>query len=122
MLFFSLRSGQPPFVPYQAFQTSYGSVVIATGTIKRHRELCSVLECPELGEDERFRTNQHRVRNRLTLVPILSAITATRTTAEWLTALEAADVPCAPVNDMATAYREIAEEIGRASCRERVCQ
>src|SRR3546814_8949750 len=99
MLFFSLRSGQPPFVPYQAFQTSYGSVVIATGTNKLYRELCSVLECPELGEDERFRTNQHRVRNRLTLVPILSAITATRTTAEWLTALEAADVPCAPVND-----------------------
>lgn len=105
-----LGSGHPQLVPYQAFPTLDGFVVIATGTNKLYRELCAVLERPDLGVDERFRTNQHRVRNRALIVPLLSAITATRTTADWMERLEAADVPCAPVNDMTTAYREIAEE------------
>jgi len=105
-----LGSGHPQLVPYQAFPTRDGSVVIATGTNKLYRELCAVFGRPDLGDDERFRTNQNRVRNRALLVPLLSEITATRTTAEWIAALEASDVPCAPVNDMITAYREIAEE------------
>ncbi len=105
-----LGSGHPQLVPYQAFPTSDGHVVIATGTNKLYRELCAVLERPDLGTDERFVTNQHRVRNRLVLVPLLSEITVTRSTADWIARLEAADVPCAPVNDMGQAYKEIAAE------------
>jgi len=55
---------------------------------------------PELAADERFATNAARVRNRDALIPLLSAELASRSAAEWLAALEAAAVPCAPVRTL----------------------
>lgn len=103
-------SGHPQLVPYQAFPTSDGHVVIAAGTNKIYRELCSVLGRPEWGVDPLFRTNQLRVQNRAALVALFSDVTRTKTSDEWIAVLEAADVPCSPVNDMKTAFAEIAEE------------
>ncbi len=101
-----MGSGHPQLVPYQAFPTKDGHVVISTGTNKLYRELCEALDRNDLAEDPRFRSNQDRVRNRQALVPILSDITRRRTTAEWIDLLEKAEVPCAPVLDMAQAFAE----------------
>ena len=105
-----MGSGHPQLVPYQAFPTRDSDVVVSAGTNKIYRELCAALGRPELGEDPRFLTNQDRVRNRELLVEASSAVTRGRTTAEWIAVFEAADVPCAPVNDIATAYREVSRD------------
>src|SRR5207253_2066701 len=94
-----LGSGHPQLVPYQAFPTLDGYVVVATGTNKTYRTLCEEgLQRPELASDARFASNQSRVANRGAMVDALSAVFRARTTAHWIETLEAADVPCAPVN------------------------
>jgi len=100
-------SGHPQLVPYQAFATRDGHVVVAAGTNKVFRELCAVLGCGELAQEPRFRLNQDRVRHRDALIPLMEPLTRERTTAEWLAVFDAADIPAAPVNDMATAFEEL---------------
>jgi crotonobetainyl-CoA:carnitine CoA-transferase CaiB-like acyl-CoA transferase len=104
-----LGSGHPQLVPYQAFPTADGSVVVATGTNRTYRDFCVALGRAELADDARFASNQARVANREPLVATLAAVFATQSTAHWIALLEAADIPCAPVNDLATAYRELGE-------------
>jgi crotonobetainyl-CoA:carnitine CoA-transferase CaiB-like acyl-CoA transferase len=84
-----------------------GHVVVATGTNKTYREFCVAIGDPGLADDPLFATNQTRVRNRQALVERLSAVFRQKTTAQWITLLEKADVPCAPVNDLQTAFGEL---------------
>lgn len=102
-----LGSGHPQLVPYQAFPTADGHVVVATGTNKTYREFCKAIGRPDLIDDARFASNQSRVAHRLAIVDTLSAVFRTRTTAAWIDVLETADIPCAPVNTLATAYDEL---------------
>jgi crotonobetainyl-CoA:carnitine CoA-transferase CaiB-like acyl-CoA transferase len=102
-----LGSGHPQLVPYQAFPTQDGFVVVATGTNKTYRTLCDALERPELATDPRFASNQSRVKNRAGIVAELSAVFRRRDTAHWINVLEAADVPCAPVNELDQAFAEL---------------
>ena len=100
-------SGHPQLCPYQAFPTLDGFVVIGAGTNKVYRELCACLGRPELGAEPRFRSNEDRVRHREALIPLLEPLFRARTTAAWLDIFDKADIPAAPVNDMATAFREL---------------
>ena len=102
-----LGSGHPQLVPYQAFPTRDGFVVVATGTNKTYRSLCEALHRPELASDPLFASNQSRVVNRKAMEVALSAVFVAHTTAHWLDVLEAADIPCAPVNELAEAYAEL---------------
>ena len=95
-------------LPYQALPTADGHVVVATGTNKTYREFCIAIGAPGLADDPAYASNQSRVRNRAALVERLSAVFRQRTTAEWIDLLEAADVPCAPVNDLQTAFADLA--------------
>ena len=102
-----LGSGHPQLVPYQAFPTQDGFVVVATGTNKTYRTLCDALERPDLATDPRFASNQSRVKNRAAIVAELSAVFRQHDTAHWMDVLEAADVPCAPVNELDQAFAEL---------------
>lgn len=93
-------------VPWQAFGTSDGYVVIATRQEVFWQKLCGALEAPALATDPRFATNPDRITNRAALVPELERIFRTRTTAEWLDRLRAAQVPVAPVNNLDEAFAE----------------
>ena len=93
-------------VPWQAFQARDGYVVIATRQENFWRKLCAVLGDPALADDPRFATNPKRLENRATLVPIIESIVRTRTVAEWLEKLRAAEVPAAPVNNLDAAFAE----------------
>ena len=104
-----LGSGHPQLVPYQAFPTADGHVVVATGTNKTYREFCAAIERPDLISDPLFATNQSRVKNRAALVDQLAAVFKGRPTAAWIDILEAADVPCAPVNDLKSAFAELGQ-------------
>jgi crotonobetainyl-CoA:carnitine CoA-transferase CaiB-like acyl-CoA transferase len=59
---------------------------------------------PELADDARFATNPERVRHREVLVPIIAEMVKTRTKRDWIEALEAAGVPCGPINDLAEVF------------------
>jgi crotonobetainyl-CoA:carnitine CoA-transferase CaiB-like acyl-CoA transferase len=101
-----MGSGHPQLVPFQAFPTKDGHVVIATGTNKLFRELCVVLDEPELADDARFDTNPNRVRHRDELVATMSATLRERTTADWLELFESREIPCAPVNSLREAFED----------------
>ena len=91
----------PMVAPYQVFPTRDGELMVAAGNDRLFALLCEVLELQELVIDERFRTNPDRVRNRESLVGILSGRIREHVTAEWQQRLTAAGVPAAPVADVA---------------------
>jgi crotonobetainyl-CoA:carnitine CoA-transferase CaiB-like acyl-CoA transferase len=87
-------------VPYQVFAVADGHLILAVGNDGQFERLCKVAGCPELAADARFATNATRVRHRGTLVPLLAERLRLRTRADWLAALEAAKVPCGPINEL----------------------
>jgi crotonobetainyl-CoA:carnitine CoA-transferase CaiB-like acyl-CoA transferase len=99
-------SGHPQLVPYQAFPTSDGYIVIGAGTNKIYRQMCEAMGQPALRDNPLFATNQDRVARRDELVPQLSDAMRARSTADWMAIFEAADVPCAPVNEIHEALHD----------------
>jgi len=93
-------------VPYQVFEVADGHLILAVGNDGQFAKFCDVAGCPELARDPRFVRNADRVRHRATLVPQLAARLKTRTRADWLGALEAAKVPCGPINDLAEVFAD----------------
>jgi len=93
-------------VPYQVFEVADGHLILAVGNDSQFEKFCAVAGCPELAADARFRRNADRVRQRATLVPLLAAVLRRRTKADWLAALEAAKVPCGPINDLGEVFAD----------------
>jgi CoA:oxalate CoA-transferase len=91
-------SGHASVVPYQAFQTGDGHVVVAVVAEKFWTGFCRAIERPDLASDPRFDSNPKRVERRGELVPELEAVFPTRTTAEWLRRMQREGVPAAPIN------------------------
>jgi crotonobetainyl-CoA:carnitine CoA-transferase CaiB-like acyl-CoA transferase len=101
-----LGNAHASIVPYQAFATRDGHLVVAVGNDGQFARLCEVAGRPELAADPRFATNAARVENRAALVPILQALLADRPTRDWVGALEEAGVPCGPINDLAQVFED----------------
>jgi crotonobetainyl-CoA:carnitine CoA-transferase CaiB-like acyl-CoA transferase len=110
-----LVTGQPParqgtahpnIVPYQAFTTADGHLMLAVGNDAQFERFCRAAGAPGLAADARFATNAGRVAHRALLIPAVEALLRLRTTAEWLAALAAAQVPCGPINDLAQVFAE----------------
>ncbi len=93
-------------VPYQVFAVQDGHLIVAVGNDTQFAKFCDVAGHPEVGRDPRFIRNADRVRHRAVLVPLLAAWMKTRTRADWLAALEAAKVPCGPINDLADVFAD----------------
>ncbi|WP_336366699.1 CaiB/BaiF CoA transferase family protein [Marinobacter sp. C2H3] len=93
-----MGNAHPSIVPYEAFPTADGDMVLTVGNDEQFARLCEVLGHPEWASDERFRTNRSRVTHRTVLVPLLRQSTVMRPTDEWVGLLEKAGVPCGPVN------------------------
>ncbi|MBX0329501.1 CoA transferase [Oscillochloris sp. ZM17-4] len=110
-----LVSGSPParqgnahatIVPYQPFAAADGHVMVAVGNDGQFARLCGALGRPEWATDPRFTSNPARVAARDELVPMIAEVMAGRPAAAWVEALLAADVPCAPVNDIPAALAD----------------
>jgi glutaryl-CoA transferase len=97
-------NSHPNIVPYETFTTADGELAVAVGSERQWPRFCSALGVRELATDPRFATNADRVIYRETLRPLLEARFATRPTAQWLTALDAAEVPCGPIRDIVEAF------------------
>jgi crotonobetainyl-CoA:carnitine CoA-transferase CaiB-like acyl-CoA transferase len=99
-------------VPYQVFETAPTAegekdhLILAVGNDGQYAKFCAVAGRPELATDVRFIKNADRVRHRAILVPILEALFKTRSKADWLTALEAAKVPCGAINNLAEVFAD----------------
>ena len=93
-------------VPYQVFAAADGHVVIAVGNDGQYAKFCEIAGRPDLAADPRFTKNAERVRNRAVLVPLLEAIVRERPAAFWAEKLEAAGVPCGPINSIAQAFAD----------------
>jgi crotonobetainyl-CoA:carnitine CoA-transferase CaiB-like acyl-CoA transferase len=101
-----LGNAHPNIVPYQAFKTADGDVILACGNDNLFRKFCEVADCKHLAADPRFATNGERVVNRAALDAILGDIFRTRTTRDWVAALEAAGVPNGPINTLEQVFAE----------------
>ncbi|MFC1491914.1 CaiB/BaiF CoA transferase family protein, partial [Nitrospinota bacterium] len=85
-------------VPYQAFPTATGYIVLSPREDRFYQKMCEAMGIPELGEDPRFRTNDLRAENRGELLPVMEKILRQKPAEEWLALFEEAGVPAAPVN------------------------
>ena len=93
-----MGNAHPNIVPYQDFPTADGDMILAIGNDGQFARFCEVAGHREWAADARFATNPQRVAHRTTLIPMLRQATVTRTTRAWVDALEAAGVPCGPIN------------------------
>jgi crotonobetainyl-CoA:carnitine CoA-transferase CaiB-like acyl-CoA transferase len=99
-----LGNAHPSIVPYEVFETSDRPIALAVGSERQWTRLCEALGLPGLATDPRFASNGDRVVSRAALRTILAARLLERSAVDWLEALDAAEVPSAPINDIVTAF------------------
>lgn len=92
-----MGNAHPNIVPYQLFDAADRPFILAAGNDRLYRRTCEAIGRPDLADDERFLTNEARVRNRASLVPMLAEAFRARPAEEWLRLLEDVGAPCAPV-------------------------
>lgn len=104
--------------PFESFTASDGLLIVGAGNDRLWKKLCDLINKPELIEDPRFITNADRTNNEPALKEILDAVFVTDTIEHWLEKLEAAAIPCAPintidkvVNDPQVNFREMIVEV-----------
>ncbi|KAF9739994.1 transferase family III-like protein [Paraphaeosphaeria minitans] len=116
-------TSHPSIVPYKAFKTSDGDILLGGGNDRLYGVLCTRIGKPEWILDDRFKTNALRVQNRDTLEELIESETRQKTTAEWLDILEGCGMPYAAINDVQatlthehTIARGMVQEIEHPSC------
>jgi crotonobetainyl-CoA:carnitine CoA-transferase CaiB-like acyl-CoA transferase len=100
------RTGSGRIVVFQAFETRDGEIVVAAANDRLFMQFAQAIGHPEWEREPRFRTNALRLANKAELMPPIEAAMRARSRAEWMERLEAAGVPCAPINTLA----ELAEQ------------
>lgn len=98
-----LGNRHPNLAPYETFEAKDGHVIVGVGSESLWRSFCDVLGRPELAEDPRFAKNAERVVNYADLRGLLAPLLKARRVEDWLSALEAAGVPCGRVRSVAEA-------------------
>ncbi|WP_205902439.1 CaiB/BaiF CoA transferase family protein [Pseudomonas viridiflava] len=101
-----LGNAHPNIVPYQDFPTADGDFILTVGNDSQFRKFAEVAGQSQWATDPRFLTNKLRVANRSELIPLIRQATVFKTTAQWVDELEAAGVPCGPVNDLAQVFAD----------------
>jgi crotonobetainyl-CoA:carnitine CoA-transferase CaiB-like acyl-CoA transferase len=80
--------------------------VLAVGNDPTFERFCRAFGCAALLEDDRFRTNADRVANRQALTAALTPVMQSKTTAEWVDALEARKIGCGPINRLSDVFAD----------------
>ena len=91
-------NGHPNIVPYQTFKTKDGDIILAVGSDSQFRKYCELAGCSHLADDADFATNDQRVVNRSTLIPLIQEQIAQHTTEYWIDNLESLKIPCGRIN------------------------
>jgi len=95
-----MGNAHPNIVPYQAFPAADGHLIITAGNNRQFSQMCAALDVPELAKDERYQSNELRVKHRDSLIPVLQQQTSKKTVSHWLEVLTESSVPCGPINTM----------------------
>jgi crotonobetainyl-CoA:carnitine CoA-transferase CaiB-like acyl-CoA transferase len=90
-------NAHPTIVPYQSFQTADSYLVIGVASEGIWRRFCQAIGKTEMADDARFAKNADRVENRAVLIAMLTEMFRSRDNETWLKILNAAEVPCAPI-------------------------
>jgi len=93
-----LGTRHPSITPFAAFKSKDGSIIVGAGNARLWEKLCDIIGRPELKADDRFKSNSLRTQNFKALYPYLDSAFQSKTTAEWIADLEAAGIPCGPIN------------------------
>ena len=101
-----LGNAHPNIVPYQAFSTSDGHIIIAVGNDQQFSRLCDALKRSDLANDERFKTNAARVNNRKHLCDVIHQNLKQHGSAHWLEKLKQCSVPCGPINTIDQVFED----------------
>jgi crotonobetainyl-CoA:carnitine CoA-transferase CaiB-like acyl-CoA transferase len=99
-------TAHPNIVPYQAFATADGHLMLAVGNDGQFARLAELLGHAEWAGDERFSRNAERVAHRELLVEMIGQALATRPVADWLQAFETAGIPAAPINTIQSVFED----------------
>lgn len=91
--------------PYQVLATADGHIILAVGNDGQFRDFCAAAGVA-LADDQRFASNEARVVHRTELTTALTPIMKSRSTADWIAALETAQVPCGPINRLDQVYAD----------------
>ncbi len=95
-----LGNAHPNIVPYEAFPTADGYIILAVGNDSQFASFCKVAGLEDASADPRFATNRARVAHRTDLVPMVRQAMVQKTTDDWIAILEKANVPCGPINTL----------------------
>jgi CoA:oxalate CoA-transferase len=98
-----LGNRHPSICPFEPYHTADRPLIIAAGNDVLFAKLCEALGCPQLAADPRFAGNRDRNRHAEALKAALEAVLRTQPAAHWTAVLEAAGVPCAPIQTVADA-------------------
>ncbi|EPJ84090.1 CAIB/BAIF family protein [Pseudomonas sp. CFII64] len=101
-----LGNAHPNIVPYQDFPTADGDFILTVGNDSQFRKFAEVAGQSHWADDPRFLTNKLRVANRAQLIPLIRQATVFKTTAQWVSELEVAGVPCGPINNLAQVFAD----------------
>lgn len=96
-------AAHPSMCPYQAFTTKDSAMVLGAGNDRQWEKFCQVAQLEHLLDDPDLLTNDLRVKNMQKTVALVQERLAQETTEYWLTRLEAASVPCAPIHKLSEA-------------------
>ena len=102
-----MGAAHPTLVPYQAFMCNDGKYInVAVGSERIWERFCKGMGLEDLKDHPDYATNSVRVNNRGAMVSMLQEIFLTRPVAEWVEDLQAANVPCGPINDLADVFAD----------------
>lgn len=101
-----LGNAHPNIVPYQAFATADGHLILAVGNDSQFRRLCTVLDMPDWADNSDYATNSARVVNRQSLCGEISQRLTLHDSAHWLHLLEQHQVPCGPINSIDQVFQD----------------
>ena len=93
-------TGSEKLIVFQGFEARNGAIVIAAGNDRLFAKLAVALGRDDWAKDPRFARNAGRYEHRAEILAEVARIVATRSKGEWIDILEAAGVPCAPVNTL----------------------
>jgi crotonobetainyl-CoA:carnitine CoA-transferase CaiB-like acyl-CoA transferase len=99
-------SGHPSVVPYQAFATSDGYIIVACISDRFWPRLCAAISRPDLAEDPHYSQNLERVKRRGEVVGIVEDALRAATTAYWTETFGKLDFPCSPVLELGQAVED----------------
>jgi crotonobetainyl-CoA:carnitine CoA-transferase CaiB-like acyl-CoA transferase len=101
-----LGNQHPNIAPYQEFPTKDGYIILAVGNDPTFERFCKAFGQEALLADPRFATNPIRVQNRQLVTDTLTPVMKSKTTAEWIDALEALKIGCGPINTLEQVFAD----------------